>query len=335
MPSFLTTSLIVAAAVSQPVLGSGRPFDPVDNNFAARDLISDADALKDLKSKVTQDPNGVLTNWGSSEDVCTWAADIIVCAENPFNGDKLALAGLNLNGAELDGDDLSLDFLTALKDLTFLHANTNNFKGTLPSDLSGIPYLYELDVSNNQLSGPFPEGALTAVNLTLLDLRYNNFEGPVPAEVFDLDLDVLFLNDNQFDGEVPTNLGNTPALYVTLANNAFTGSIPTSVGEAANLQEILLGGNQFSGFLPEVWTGPKNLTLVDVTGNQLIGGIPEALCQVETLELLNVTGNYFTQPLGTACAKLLKQGVLDIADNCITGLENQKSVEACAVIMSQ
>ncbi|KAJ4388169.1 hypothetical protein N0V93_008776 [Gnomoniopsis smithogilvyi] len=334
MPSFLTTSLIVAAAVSQPVLGSRSPFSSNSNDLAARDLVSEAKALLALKSKVTQDPYGVLSSWNVSNDVCTWGEDTISCAANPFDGGKLALAGINLNQAELDGDDLNLDFLTELTDLTFFHANSNNFKGTLPSDLSGISYLYELDVSNNQLSGPFPEGALTAVNLTMLDLRFNNFEGPIPAEVFNMDLDVLFLNDNQFSGEVPSNIGDTPALYLTLANNGFTGSIPASLGEAANLEEALLGGNQFNGFLPEVWTGPQNLTVLDVTGNQLIGGIPEALCELTTLEVLNVTGNYFTQPLGTACAKLEEAGVLDVADNCIPGLENQKSTEVCALIVS-
>lgn len=117
MPSFFITCLFAAAAVSQPVLGS--PLGPVDNGLAARDLASDAEALKDFKSKVTKDPTGVLSSWGKTNDVCSWDANILLCDKNPFNGDKLALAGIGLNDAQLDGPDLNLDFLPKLEDLTF------------------------------------------------------------------------------------------------------------------------------------------------------------------------------------------------------------------------
>ena len=53
-----------------------------------------------------------------------------------------------------------------------LLANSNNFAGTLPANLRGLEFLYEIDLSNNALSGPFPIQVLDGV-LTFLDLRFN------------------------------------------------------------------------------------------------------------------------------------------------------------------
>lgn len=97
------------------------------------------------------------------------------------------------------GDRLTLGgFLDKLTDITYFHANSNGFLGQVPDDLSDLHWLYELDLSNNKLSGPFPPGVLTVVNLTFVDLRFNRFSGPLPAELFEMDLVVLFLNNNAF-----------------------------------------------------------------------------------------------------------------------------------------
>jgi Leucine-rich repeat (LRR) protein len=56
--------------------------------------------------------------------------------------------------------------------LLLLLANSNNFTGTIP-DLTKLVNLYEIDVSNNQLSGLFPKHVLDVPLLSFLDLRYN------------------------------------------------------------------------------------------------------------------------------------------------------------------
>lgn len=147
------SAALLTAAVSQPVFA---------HTLKSRTTIPEAQSAIDaFKAKITEDPHGVTKTWG---DIC---ADnvTLVCTDNPFTN-QVSLAAFDINGAELKGD-LTLDFLLELQDLTVFHANTNGFTGTVPKDLSGLPWLYELDLSNNQLSGSFPEGVLTAKNREL------------------------------------------------------------------------------------------------------------------------------------------------------------------------
>lgn len=195
----------------------------------------------------------------------------------------------------------------------------------MPEDLSKLQWLYESDLSNNKFSGPFPSGVLTATNVTFLDRRFNDFNGPLPADSFEMDLDVLFLDDNAFSGLISDAVGSTPIRFLTLANNKLQGRIPTTIGGAKNPEEFILSGNQISSPLPAELGLIKNLTIIDVGDNQLAGQVPEALCQILTLQFFNVSNNFFSKPLGPACQDLLDKGILDVSANCIEETKNQKT----------
>lgn len=285
-------------------------------------LARDHRTVLEFSKRVTVDPNGIVKNWNGT-DVCQFEG--FTCTDNPFTGQR-ALAGVDLNGALLAGDRLTLGgFLDKLTDITYFHANSNGFLGKVPDDLSNLHWLYELDLSNNKLSGPFPSGVLAATNLTFVDLRFNQFSGTLPSELFEMDLDVLFLNDNAFSGLIPDSIGSTPVRYLTLANNNFQGRIPTTIGGAKNLEEVVLSGNQISSPLPAELASIKNLTLLDFSDNQLAGQVPETLCQIPTLQNFNVSNNFFSKPLGPACKELLDKDVLDVSANCIEGAKKQKT----------
>ncbi|KAK6151198.1 hypothetical protein DH2020_016130 [Rehmannia glutinosa] len=267
---------------------------------------------------------------------------------------KIRVALVNFNGFNLDGKPLALkNFLDGLKDLIVFHANSNNFTGDVPSEISKIPSLYELDLSNNELIGDFPKSVLTATNLTFLDLRFNKLTGKLPPQVFTLDLDVLYLDNNQFVGNIPENLGKTPVLYLTLANNKFTGPIPKSIGQTSNtLLEALLLNNQLSGCLPyelgflkkatvfdasvNHLTGPiphsfgclQSMQFLNISCNQFYGTVPEPLCKLRNLVSLSLKSNYFTQ-VGPECRKLIANKKLDVTMNCILDLPSQRSAAEC------
>ncbi|KAF4872200.1 hypotheticall protein [Colletotrichum siamense] len=285
-----------------------------------RDLL----LVESFKQKITSDPQGITKNW-TGNDVCKFNG--FSCDNNPNTGQK-ALAGIDFNGFGFEGQKLTLDgFLDKLTDLTFFHANSNGFVGQIPSDLSALKWLYELDLSSNKLSGPFPKAVLNA-DLTFLDLRFNEFSGSIPRELFTLDLDVIFLNDNKFVGSIPDTIGSTPARYITLANNQFSGTFPKSVANAKSLEEILLLGNNLSGSLPTVYK-TENLTVFDVGNNNLSGTVPEALCQLKNVQVLNLTSNNFEGALGPACTELVSKDILDISNNCIQGAKGQKPASQC------
>ncbi|GMI74570.1 hypothetical protein HRI_001126300 [Hibiscus trionum] len=327
--------------------------------FENRRLKKSYGVIRKFKSKIQADANSrKYTNTWRGPDVCKYKG--FRCEIRP-DVNKKAVASVDFNGFKLAGRDGSLPlygFIDELDDLAIFHANSNNFTGTVPLGVSKIKYLYELDLSNNDLSGDFPMEVLQAKNLTFLDLRFNSIKGTVPQQVFNLDLDILFINNNNLEQKLPDNLGDTPVLYLTFANNKFSGPIPASIGKAANLLEVLFLNNQLSGCLPyeignlsqatvfdvgtNKLTGPipfsfgclKSIELLNLANNEFYGEVPEIVCKLQNLQNFSLSNNYFTQ-VGPACRNLISKKILDVRNNCILDLPDQKSKAECSAFFSR
>ncbi|KAL9291958.1 putative leucine-rich repeat domain superfamily [Arabidopsis thaliana] len=308
--------------------------------------------IKNFQTLIEDDPKSILKTWVGT-DICAQDKYIgLECAKLPGTND-LALASIQFNNFNLGGKKLRLDnFLNKLEEVTIFHANSNNFVGSVPN-FSKLKYLFELDLSNNKLSGEFPSSVLKATNLTFLDLRFNSFSGSVPPQVFNLDLDVLFINNNNLVQRLPENLGSITALYLTFANNRFTGPIPGSIGDIKSLQEVLFLNNKLTGCLPyqignlnratvfdvelNQLTGPipysfgclKKMEQLNLARNNFYGTIPEIVCELSVLKNLSLSYNYFTQ-VGPKCRTLIKRKILDVGMNCILDLTNQRTPWECA-----
>ncbi|KAG6424710.1 hypothetical protein SASPL_115130 [Salvia splendens] len=321
------------------------------------ELLRSKRVIETFRKTIGADPKGVTDTWNG--DICYDKSKYkgFIC-DTTIKEQKLLVALVNFNNYEFQGkrnQPLALrNFLENLTEIIAFHSNSNFFSGGIPLGLDQIRSLFELDLSNNNLTGPFPKEVLVATNLTFLDLRFNHLSGYLNPNVFDLDLNILFLNNNNFIGPIPPALGRTPALYVTLANNKFSGPIPSTIGDTKNtLLEILLLGNYLTGTLPYEIGFLEKATLFDasankITGqiphsfgclksinylnmsmNQLCGPVPEPLCRLPELVNLTLSDNYITQ-VGPACRKLIEKKVLDVGRNCILDLPNQKSKEMCA-----
>ncbi|KAJ6287862.1 hypothetical protein OIU78_029176 [Salix suchowensis] len=333
------------------------PPPPPPRDFLNDNLRRDLRTIRRFKKLITGDPLGITKKWRGN-DVCNFPG--FKCATVPDKKVK-ALAAADFNGYNFSGPNLKLTgFLDELRDLCIYHANSNKFLGAVPLDISTsrIRYLFELDISNNNHFGEFPRSVLQATNLTFLDIRFNTFSGPVPAEVFNLDLDVLFINNNKFSQQLPKNLGSTPALYLTLANNKFSGRIPRSVGSARNLLEVLflnnelegclpyeigklnkavvfdVGGNKLTGPIPHSFACLEKMDRLNLAVNEFYGPVPEMVCDLPRLTNLSLSHNYFTQ-VGPMCMKLIKKKILDVRMNCILGLPGQRSAAECAKFFSK
>ncbi|XP_054792627.1 uncharacterized protein At4g06744-like [Prosopis cineraria] len=315
-------------------------------------------------AKTIDDPNCFTSTWDPNDTPCNYKG--VKCDAYPNQNKDQAVSGLDFNQAGfsgLKGSSLRLSgILDSIPELTFFHVNSNNFSGEVPKKIMEYKFFFELDLSNNRLQGCFPMEVLSNNDkLLFLDLRFNSLTGPVPPELFTRDLDVIFINNNQFSGNLPWNFGHTRARYLTFANNRFTGRIPRSIGNTSKtLTEVLFLGNQFSGCLPYEVGFLKKATVFDVSNNSLTGPIPESFACLEKIRFLNLAhnkfygavpesvcelpgirndgnltlrGNYFTE-VGPICWKLIKSKVLDVSQNCIKGLPNQKSPEECYKFLS-
>ncbi|CAK8577453.1 unnamed protein product [Lathyrus sativus] len=316
-------------------------------------------ALLKFKTLIS-DPTNYTGNWNKNTDTCQFHG--ILCGTFPIDK-QLAVAGLDFNQAKFASKDCKTIPLTGftgildkLEELTFFHVNSNNFSNQIPEVITRYPYFYELDLSNNKLSGPFPKEVLLSTRLVFLDLRFNFLTGSVPSQLFEKDLDVIFINNNQFSQCLPANFGSTPARYLTFAHNQFVGEIPRSIGNASKtLTEVLFLQNKFEGCLPYEIGYLKKATVFDVSENLLTGPIPASFGCLDKIQFLNLahnkfygtvpesvcvlpgirnngnlslSDNYFTA-LEPSCWSLLKSKILDVSRNCIPGLPNQKSKQEC------
>ncbi|KAF0891035.1 hypothetical protein E2562_005128 [Oryza meyeriana var. granulata] len=342
--------------------GCGPAPAPAPSEFLNDKLRPLYPVIQAFKTTITCDPLGVTASWVGPKLCDSFFGGNMYrgfyCEHPPGlanDNSTLTVASIDFNGYGLCAPSIA-GFVDAFPDLALFHANSNNLSGEVP-DLTRLPYFYELDLSNNNFSGPFPNTVVPLGGLLFLDLRFNRFVGTVPAPIFDLSVVALFLNNNGFYGRIPDNFGSTTAEYLVVANNQFTGPIPRSIyNTSANLSEVLFLNNQLSGCLPyeiglvegltvfdaggnEI-TGPIPLSLgclgsveeLNLAGNQLYGHIPDVLCMLAKtgkLQNLSLSDNYF-HSVGHHCLELVRRRVLDVRLNCILNFPNQRPALECA-----
>lgn len=341
--------------------GCGCGPTPPPWDFENQKLAALYSVIQTFKRTITSDPLGVTSTWVGTK-ICDSADNGTAykgffCDHPPDSppGTR-TVASIDFNGFHLRAPTLA-GFIDAFPDLALFHANSNSFSGNVP-DLTGLPYFYELDLSNNAFSGSFPDTVVPLGNLLFLDLRFNGFSGSVPAPVFALSVEALFLNNNGFSGDIPDSaFGSTTAEYLVVANNQFTGPIPRSIfNVSGTLSEVLFLNNRFSGCLPYEIGLVEGLTVFDaggneikgpiplsfgclsdveqlnLAGNQLYGHVPDVLCALAKtgkLGNLSLSDNYF-HSVGRLCMELVRSRVLDVKKNCILGFPRQRPAMECA-----
>ena len=123
-------------------------------------------------------------------------------------------------------------------------------------------------------------------NTTELDLYNNQLTGPIPPEIGNLtNLTYLNLGDNQLTGSIPSEIGNlTNLTSLSLMINQLTGSIPPEIGNLTNLTGVGLYENQLTGEIPSEIGNLTNLTSLNLRNNQLTGQIPESICDIDNID---------------------------------------------------
>ena len=151
-------------------------------------------------------------------------------------------------------------------------------------------HVVEVDLADNRLIGPLPEGldALGRLShLKVLDLRWNAIWGEIPDSVADMaNLESLLLSDNQLAGHIPSVVGSMPALKrLDLSYNQLSGEIPKVFGESRSLQALGLQHNQLTGSLPRELAQIGTLRRLIVHGNLLTGAVPHEFDQRQGIHL--------------------------------------------------
>ncbi|MCB2209929.1 DUF11 domain-containing protein [bacterium] len=144
-------------------------------------------------------------------------------------------------------------FLSNLSLLEELNLKNNHLSGVIPGSIGSLIYLKRLILFSNQLTGPIPTGIGQLTRLVILDLGYNQLSGAIPTELANLvGVTQLYLDSNSLGGELPDQMSNLINLqYLRLSQNpALGGELPESLGELTQLKWLNIHYTNLSGAIP-------------------------------------------------------------------------------------
>ncbi|XP_057780287.1 leucine-rich repeat receptor-like serine/threonine-protein kinase BAM1 [Salvia miltiorrhiza] len=166
-----------------------------------------------------------------------------------------------------------------LPQLNFLELQNNMLSGSLSenTDAENRTQLGQMNLSNNQLSGPLPFSLSKFTSLQILLLGGNSFSGPIPPSVGELHQAVkIDLSGNSLTGEIPHEIGECLHLnYLDLSKNNLSGPIPSEISNIRILNYLNLSRNHLTDAIPQSIGGMKSLTTADFSFNDLSGRLPE------------------------------------------------------------
>ncbi|CAJ1970365.1 unnamed protein product [Cylindrotheca closterium] len=207
--------------------------------------------------------------------------------------------------------------------------------------------IFEIDLSNNDLSGTIPSELQILADLQLLDLRSNQLQGTIPQFEFPK-LQEIHLDNNRLNGPIALHLESMKELRtLSMGHNALTGGLPSTIGIANKLRYLKLKDNHLSGTLPaaamanlkylenlhisynrlsgslfsddEFVFGMMNLVNVSLSHNSFSGTLSGNLSQLSHLQELHLTGNTFSGTLPDCFGNMTRLAMLHLGDNLFSG----------------
>ncbi|XP_028059948.1 LRR receptor-like serine/threonine-protein kinase EFR [Camellia sinensis] len=263
-------------------------------------------------------------------------------------GNLVNLEVLNAKSGSLTGPIPS--FIVNMSSLRVIDFTNNSLSGSLPLDIQyDLPFLEELQLNSNKLSGQFPPGLWECKWLQILSLAINDFTGSISNNIGNLTLlRELHLGFNKLTGSLPEEIGNLHLERLTIAFTGLTSLIPSQIFNISTARIINLNGNQLSGHLPSslgLWL--PNLKELYLAENKLSGTIPSSISNASKLTILEMTTNSFTGSIPNTLGNLrflrrfsvsennLTRESSSLELNFITSLANCNNLEHLGIAMNQ
>jgi Leucine-rich repeat (LRR) protein len=160
----------------------------------------------------------------------------------------------------------------------YISVNNNRLSGSFPENWT-LPLftqnLVMLDVSNNQITGLFPNSIRVS---KIFSASTNCFHGSISKEFCELNnqtnLQYLYLNGMSSSSDCQQPLFPHTEITTFSPNYLFAQTIPECLFTIISLQELYLSGNGFTGTLPSSIMLSENLSTLVVSYNKLTGAFP-------------------------------------------------------------
>jgi Leucine-rich repeat (LRR) protein len=252
----------------------------------------------------------VKTNWMSNQSISTWVGVTV------HNSTVTKIDRQNCNMVGVIPSSIS-----SLQDLVNLNLSFNKLIGSIPSSIGSLAKLTQLYLHSNQLSGSIPASIGSLGNLWLLWADSNNLSGSIPSSIGNLQyLSDLRLSTNQLSGIIPSSMANLNKMEVLeLDQNKLTGAIPSFIGNFIDLRNLELSQNEFSGSIPQSFANLAKLNWFQLGDNNLSGNFPSFVCSFEKLRILNLKNNQLSGKIPECIGNLNELNWLFLANNNFHG----------------
>jgi Leucine-rich repeat (LRR) protein len=189
--------------------------------------------------------------------------------------------------------------------------------GELPPELELLEHLSRVDLANNQIKGKVPPMPY----LTDLSLAYNHLTGYLPDHFSEMTrLRSLSLSENAFQGSLPQKFADLTDLEILALNgNQLTGGLE-EVYSLTNLEELYLAYNYFEDHLSnDAFEELSSLRVIDAKDNRLSGPLPDALWKLTHLEVIDFHKNALDGHINNVIAEGHPLKYLDLSRNLLGG----------------
>lgn len=283
---------------------------------------SDIQALSDLKNGV--DPTSIaagscLSSWDFSFDPCDRLfSDRFTCG---FRCDKSVARLFRVTEITLDPVGYSGQLSSISWNLPYLEnldVSDNSFFGSIPDSLSNLTRLRRLVLSKNKISGEIPLFIGSIAHLEEIYLDNNYLTGSIPASINNLiRLKRLEVQQNNITGEIPDLRSLKNLYYLDASDNQISGRVPADLPPST--VEISIRNNKLSGNSGNL-NGLPYLQVLDLSYNELHGAVSSNLFNHPSLQQLTLSHNNFNfleiPSDGGASSSLI---ALDLSSNDLRG----------------
>lgn len=183
------------------------------------------------------------------------------------------------------------DELNNLENLTYLHLGQwgVQFTDTLP-ELGGLTKLETLYIHTlPRVSGRIPDSYANLTALKALNLSGNNLNGPFPGWLDELpNLVELYLNGNSLTGPYPSVFSSDKLVGLSISPTDVTHEVPSWVASLDRLEVLALmvgGFGGFTGKLPQEII-ERDYRVVNFSGNHFSDQLPSSFWDNPNLEQL-------------------------------------------------
>lgn len=186
--------------------------------------------------------------------------------------------------------------------LTRVRLGQNYLNGSIPNDFLYLPKLNLAELQSNYLSGTLSENSNSSsqlVNLWQLDLSNNALSGPLPHSLSNFSsIQNLLLSGNQFSGPIPPSIGGLNQVQkLDLSRNSLSGEIPPEIGYCVHLTFLDMSQNNLSGSIPPMISNIRILNYLNLSRNHLNQTIPKSIGTMKSLTIADFSFNEFSGKL--------------------------------------